>query len=128
MEIVLEPFEKITIRSYLKHESSEAFANAIIISVGKGVPGRIAGLFWAKGIVFRHYPFAASDSINKEYLNRHLPIDHIEFAPMPQFRSEIRVGEVIVAIMDVSNHQTLAPLANWIAENLVDKKPKRRKE
>lgn len=127
MDVVIEPYERITIRSYLKHESPEAFANAITLSIGRGVPGRVGGLFWAKGVVFRHFPYSPSDNINKEYLNGHLPIDHLEFAPMSQFRSEIRIGEVIVTVMDVSNHLTLGALAGWIADNILDKKTKRQK-
>lgn len=127
MDVVLEPYERITIRSYLKYESPEAFANAITLSIGRGVPGRLGGLFWARGVIFKHYPYSPSDSINKEYLNGHLPIDHVEFAPMSELRSEIRIGEVIVTVMDVSNHQTLGALADWITDNLLDKKAKRQK-
>jgi hypothetical protein len=127
MQVVLKPYEKITVRSYLKHESPEALVDAITLSLVRGQGGRIGGLLWAHGILFRHYPYANSEALAKEYLKAHLPIDHVEFAHMPEFRGEIRTGEFVLTVLDVSNHLTLATLAKWIANNLVNKKPRKRK-
>ena len=122
MHVVLEPYQKITIKSYLRHENPEAFVGAITHSLVRGAGGRVGGLLWANGVVFRHFNYAPSESINKEYLKGHLPIDYIEFAPMSEFRGEIHTGDFIATVLDVSNHSTFAKLAEWITNNLLSSK------
>jgi hypothetical protein len=127
MEVVVEPYDKITIRSYLRHSSPEAFVEAITLPLSREGGGRIAGMTWANGVLFRHFPYTPTDTITREYLRGHLPLDHLEFASMPVFRREIHSGGFIVTVLDVSDHLTLSRLAKWIASNLLDKKPKGKK-
>jgi len=127
MEVVVEPYDKITIRSYLQHPNPEAFVDAVTLPLSREGGGRIGGMVWANGVLFRHFPYTPTDTISKEYLRGHLPLDHLEFASMPEFRREIHSGGFIVTVLDVSDHLTLGLLAKWIASNLLDKKSKRKK-
>jgi hypothetical protein len=117
MDIVYEPYRKITTRNYIRHENGEAFA-ATLQSIQKGT-GLVGNLFWANKILFRYFGFALTDSINKEYLQGHLPIDLLEFAAMSRFRKEIRAGDFIVTVIDVSGHHMHNILTKWISGNLI---------
>lgn len=118
MDIAFEPYRKITIRNYVRHENSEAFA-ATLKLFQNGTGPIVGNLFWANKILFRYFGFALTDSINREYLQGHLPIDFLEFAVMSRFRKEIRLGDFIVTIIDVSGHHMHNILTKWISENLV---------
>ncbi|MGC1928095.1 MAG: hypothetical protein WA667_03920 [Candidatus Nitrosopolaris sp.] len=105
----------------MKHENAEAFV-AMLISVYQGGSGlRVANLFWANGVLFRYIGFNPTDSINKEYLARRLNLDFLEFTSMPQFKKELRSGEFIITVLDMSNHYMHDLLTQWIAENLIKK-------
>ena len=102
----------------MKFSSPEVFAESLGAGMSKGMPGRFGNLFWANGIVFRHFPYAQTDSISKQHLLGHLPIDHIEYAIMPDFKSEIQVGMISVTVVDVSNHSFFKDFTKWIKQKL----------
>lgn len=116
--ISLEPYKKITVRSYTRFQSPEEFAQGITSNIPRGTFGRVANLFWANKILFRHFPYATTDSISKQYLMGNLPLDHIEYAPMPHFRPEIKVDEMAITVMNVSNHTFFDVFSKWIAQKL----------
>lgn len=120
----LVPYKKIVVRSTMKFESPEAFAQNLASGVPRGVVGRVGNLFWANGIVFRHFPYIPTDSISKQNLLGILHIDHIEYAILPAFINEIRVGDITVSLLDVSNHMTFSGLTKWIAQKLEKRKAK----
>lgn len=124
-KVSFEPYQRITIRSHMRYASPQSFADALTLSLARGIGGRGGNLFWASGVMFRHYPYASSDAVSKEYLTGHLPIDHVEFAPMPIYINEIRSGEIIVTILDVSDHTVLGSIGKWIADNLLKNQKKR---
>ena len=117
----LEPYKKITVRSYLRFDSPESFAKNMTNGIPRGAAGRIGNLLWANGILFRHFAYLQTDSVSKQYLMGHLPIDHIEYAPMLEFRSEIRIDEMIITVTDVSNHTFFKELTKWIKQKLEKK-------
>jgi hypothetical protein len=84
-------------------------------------------LLWANGVLFRNFPYAPTDSVTKEYLKGHLLIDLLEFAPMSEYTKEISNEEFVVTISDVSTHLMLRELAMWVANNLLNKKSKKRR-
>lgn len=119
-EFLIEPYRKVSVRSYMRYESADAWARAITQSL-RGMGGRIGNYFWANGIMFKHATYVPSDSVTKQYLEGHLPLDHIEYAPMPEFRSEIRIDDAVVTLVDVSAHTLFRDLTMWIKETLEQK-------
>lgn len=117
-EFAVEPYKKVTVRSYMRYESAEAYARALTQNMMRGMGGRMGNFFWANGILFKHSPYAQSDSVTKQYLEGHLPIDHLEYAPMPEFRNEIRVEDFVVTVINVSEHTLFRDLTRWITETL----------
>ena len=122
MEINFEPYEKITFRSYLNYGSVEQFASVIGLGSPPGIPSR-AKLLWANDVLFRHFALPPTDAITKENIKGHLVLDHIEFAPMPEYQKEIQVLPdrplMTIFVLDVSEHFVFDPLSKWIKENLL---------
>jgi len=116
-EFSIEPYRKVSVKSYMRYESADAWAKVLTQSL-RGMGGRIGNYFWANGIMFKHANYAASDNVTKQYLDGHLPLDHIEYAPMPEFRSEIRIDDAVVTVVDVSANTLFRELTKWIKETL----------
>jgi len=120
-EFSVQPYKTVTVRSYMKYDNAEEFARALTVSFVKGAGGRVGHLWWANGILFRHFPFAPSDVLSKEYILGNFLIDHIEFTTMPQYKNEIRVDEFVVTVGDVTNHMFFNDFSKWIKTSLVKK-------
>jgi hypothetical protein len=123
VEVAFEPYEKVTFQSYLAYESAEAYVNVIGLANPPGVPFQ-ARLFWANGVLFRFFNHAPTEALAKETIAGHLIFDHIEFAPMPEYKTELKVTDRplgIMNVLDVSNHVVFDPLTAWIRKNLIKK-------
>jgi hypothetical protein len=121
MEVAFEPYKKMTFQSYLAYRNAEAYMNAIALVNPPGVPFQ-ARLFWANGVLFRFFNHAPSEALSRETIAGHLILDHIEFAPMPEYKNELKVADRplgIMNIIDVSNHIVFDPLTAWIRKNLI---------
>jgi len=124
MEVAFEPYKKISFQSYLPYETVEEFASFIACGIP---PNAIAQttLFWANGILFRWYNHPPVEALVKENISGHLIFDHIEFAPMPEYKNEIKVTTRPLAniiVLDVSKHIVFNPLTAWIRDNLLKAK------
>jgi hypothetical protein len=127
MEVAFEPYKKVTFQSYMQFKSSEEFVNAIALATPAGIPIQMR-LFWANGILFRFFNHPPSETLVQEFINGHLIWDHVEFAPMLEYRNELRVTErplLALNVLDVSDHVVFGPVAKWIHGNLVKKKSSR---
>ncbi|MDE1816725.1 MAG: hypothetical protein KGI11_09230 [Thaumarchaeota archaeon] len=120
-QFAVEPYKQVTIRSYMKYESAEAFAKAATHALSKGMGGRLGNFFWANGVIFKHSPYAQTDSVTKQYLEGMLTLDHIEYALMSEFRNEIRVEDFVLTVLDVSKHTLFRELTKWIKGTLEKK-------
>lgn len=120
-QFAVEPYKQVTIRSYMKYDDAEAFAKAATQALGRGMGGRMGNFFWANGVIFKHSPYAQTDSVTKQYLEGTLTLDHMEYALMPEFRNEIRVDDFVLTVLDVSKHTLFKELTKWI-KNTVEKK------
>lgn len=124
MEVAFEPYKKVSFKSYLMYESSEAFAKVIALSNPPGIPVQTR-FFWANGVLFRFFPLSPSETSAREIVNGHLVWDHMEFAPMPEYTNVLQVAErplVTINVLNVSNHVVFEPVTEWIRNNLIEKK------
>jgi hypothetical protein len=124
MEIAHEPYKKISFRSYLEYDTPEKLAGTIAMNAPANVPAHIT-LRWANGVVFSVIGFQPNDSMTKENIAGHLMWDHIDFAIMPEYRSEIRLPDkplVTFGVLDLSGHPLFELLCEWIKEHLAKKK------
>lgn len=124
MEIVYDPYKKVSFKSYQQYESAEVLVNRLAKSAPAGVPSR-ATLHWANGVLFQFVSPVPNAVISKELLDGHIIWDVIEFASMPIYRSEIQGSSerplVTINVMDVSNHTVFGELTKWIKDHLLDK-------
>jgi hypothetical protein len=123
MEINFEPYQKITFKSYLKYENAETFADSIASASPPDSPSQVR-LLWANGVLFRFFNFMPSEAIAKEFINGHIIFDHIEFAPMSEFKKELKLPDkamVTITVLDSTNHVIFNPLTAWIRDNLLNK-------
>lgn len=121
MEISFEPYKKVTFQSHLMYNSPQEFVDIIGLATPPGVPAQ-ARLLWANGVLFRCFNHTPSETLSKEMLSGHVMFDHVEFAPMSNFVSELRISNrplMTVFVLDVSKHVVFAPLAAWIRDNLL---------
>jgi hypothetical protein len=121
MKVSFEPYEEVSFKSHLFYKSAEKFAQVIASASPEGVHTQVR-LFWANGIMFRFFNYRPSETLSKELLERRLPFDHIEFAPMPTYRPRLRVDErplVNIFILDVTGHTIFDPFTEWLQNNLL---------
>ncbi len=121
MEVAFEPYKKVSFQSYLRYKNSQEFADVIASFYPPGVPSQ-SRLYWANGVLFRFFSHPPSDALVQETINGHLIWDHIEFAPMPEYESVLRVTSkplVTLTVLDVSNHAVFSPVTRWIHNNLI---------
>ena len=123
MEVAFEPYKKISFQSYLAYENAEAFTNVIVCATPPMALFQTS-LLWANGILFRFFNHPPTDAVVKESINGHIIFDHIEFAPMPEYKNELKVPTKPLAniiVLDVSKHVVFNPLTAWIRDNLLKK-------
>ena len=112
----------------MHYESVEDFCNSLTLSLAREGTGRIGSLLWAEGLLFRHVPYISTDSISKEYLKGHLPLDNIDFTRMAEFKEEIYYKQYTITVLNVTNNFVLSRIAKWVLENILDNRIVTRKK
>jgi hypothetical protein len=121
VEVHFEPYKKITFQSYLPYENIEAFIDAIASANPPDSPFQTR-LLWANGILFRFFNHSPSEAVAKEFISGHVIFDHVEFSPMKEFRSELKIANkplATITVLDVTKHVVFNPLTAWIRDNLL---------
>ncbi|MGC8696673.1 MAG: hypothetical protein C0167_00815 [Nitrososphaera sp.] len=115
-EISVEPYRKLIIRTYMKYNSYEEMARELTKGV-IGVPSII--LRWSHGIVFTFTSYQPTDHVLRQLIEGILYWDHVDFAEMPNYMSEISVAgsPVKIFVRNLNGH----PLFDQVAEFLKTK-------
>ena len=123
VEISVEPYKRIVIRSYMQFASPEYLVSSIAAHIPKAVIGRIGSLLWSNEIVFKQVSLPNSEVVSKELLLGNLWIGHIDFAHMPRFQPDIMIpdGDVTFSVIDTTGHTTFDGLTSWIRSHLLKK-------
>lgn len=124
VEVAFEPYKKISFQSYLPFESLEEFTNFLACGIPPNALAQTR-LFWANGVLFRWFNHPPAEAVVKETINGHLVLDHIEFAPMPEYKNELKATTrplASIIVLDVSKHIVFNPLTAWIRDNLLKTK------
>lgn len=115
VSISYEPFKEIVIMEKTRFKSAEEIARFTSVIAG----GKLAGLYWAEGIVFLYFPLTASNAIvAKELLEkRRVYWTFVGYAPMPKYTPAIETKEkMIVPVVDISADPILRSVALWLKE------------
>jgi hypothetical protein len=110
-----EPFQEIVVMEKNHFSNPDELARFTSIIAG----GKLAGLYWADGVIFLYFPLSASTAVvAKELLEkRRVYWSYLGYAVMPKFAPIIETKEkMIVPVVDISSDPILKGVANWIKQ------------
>jgi hypothetical protein len=110
-----EPFREIVIMERTSFATPDEIARFTSVIAG----GKLAGLYWAEGVVFLYFPLPASTAVVAKAL-----IDagkvywtFVGYALMPKYETTIETKEkMIVPVIDISSNRMLKKVAQWLKE------------
>ncbi len=113
--IKYEPFREIVIMEKTRFPTPEEMARFTSVIAG----GKLAGLYWAEGVVFLYFPLPPSNAAVARMLveNGKVFWTFVGYAIMPRFIPTIETKEkMIVPVIDISANPLLNRVAQWLKE------------
>jgi len=110
-----EPFREIVVTERNFFSTPDYIARFISVIAG----GKLAGLYWAEGVVFLYFPLPASTEIAAKELieNKRVYWTFVGYSLMPKYQSTIETKEkIIVPVIDVSSNAMFRKVAGWLKE------------
>ena len=108
-----QPFKEIVIMERTAFKSPEEIARFTSVIAG----GKLAGLYWADGVVFLYFPLPASTAAVARALIESGKVywTFVGFALMPKYQAIIETKEkMIVPVVDISANGMLRKVAGWL--------------
>jgi hypothetical protein len=115
INIRYEPFKEIVIMEQTRFTSPDEMARFTSVIAG----GKLAGLYWADGIVFLYFPLPPSNAAVARMLIESGKVywTFVGYAHMPRYQSVIETKEkMIVPVIDISANAMLKKVAQWLKE------------
>ncbi|MCW4018565.1 MAG: hypothetical protein NWF00_07820 [Candidatus Bathyarchaeota archaeon] len=115
VNIKYEPFKEIVIMEKTRFSSPDDMARFTSVIAG----GKLAGLYWAEGVVFLYFPLPPSNTAVAKTLieNGKVYWTFVGYATMPKYLSTIETKEkMIVPVIDISTNPLLSRVAQWLKE------------
>ncbi len=115
VNIRFEPFKEIIIMEQTRFSSPDEMARFTSVIAG----GKLAGLYWAEGVVFLYFPLPPSNAAVAKMLIEGGKVfwTFVGFALMPKYLSTIETKEkMIVPVIDISSNPLLTRVARWLKE------------
>jgi hypothetical protein len=113
--IKYEPFKEIVIMEQTRFPTPEDMARFTSVIAG----GKLAGLYWAEGVVFLYFPLPPSNTAVARMLIESGKVywTFVGYALMPKFQPIIETKEkMIVPVIDISSNTLLKRVAQWLKE------------
>jgi hypothetical protein len=113
--IKYEPFKEIVIMEQTRFPTPDNLARFTSVIAG----GKLAGLYWAEGVVFLYFPLPPQNSTVAKMLieNGKVYWTFVGFALMPKYEPTIETKEkMIVPVIDISANEMLKKVALWLKE------------
>lgn len=113
--VKFESFKEIVIMERNFFSSPEDLARFTSVVAG----GKLAGLYWAEGVVFLYFPLPAStETAAKELVeNRRVYWTFVGYALLPEYKRTIETKEkIIVPVIDMSSNPMFRKVANTLKE------------
>jgi hypothetical protein len=110
-----EPFKEISIMERTPFPTPENLARFTSVIAG----GKLAGLYWAEGVVFLYFPLPASTSVVAKALIEDGKVywTFVGYSLMPKYATTIETKEkMIVPVIDISSDPILTKVAQWLKE------------
>ncbi|MGF3522659.1 MAG: hypothetical protein ACQXXJ_06140 [Candidatus Bathyarchaeia archaeon] len=113
--IKYEPFKEIVIMEQTRFRNPDDIARFTSVIAG----GKLAGLYWAEGVVFLYFPLPPSNAAVARMLieNGKVFWTFVGYALMPKYEPTIETKEkMIVPVIDISANPLLRKVAQWLKE------------
>ena len=114
VEILHEPLKRIVVREIVKYDSPQQLVNALAFIMKMGQP---ILLTWAEGVVFVSQPIPPPE-MPEEYARGELYIASVSFAPMQDYNSTVKSGNIEMGVIDVSRSPLSQELARFLKSEL----------
>jgi hypothetical protein len=115
VSIKYEPFKEIVIMEKTRFTTPDDLARFTSVIAG----GKLAGLYWAEGVVFLYFPLPPSNAAVARMLIESGKVywTFVGYAVMPKYELTIETKEkMIVPVIDISNNPLLRSVAQWLKE------------
>ena len=117
VEISYEPLKRIIVREIVKYETPQQLVNAFTFIMKMGQP---VLLTWADGVVFASQAIPPPE-MPEEYARGELYMASISCAPMSEYSSNVKSGNVEMPVIDVSRSQVSQHLAKFLKTKMDEK-------
>jgi hypothetical protein len=115
VSVKYEPFKEIIVMERTFFATPEALARFTAVIAG----GKLAGLYWADGVVFLYFPLPASTTVVAKALIEDGKVywTFAGYSHMPKYATTIETKEkMIVPVIDISSDPILVKVAKWLKE------------
>jgi len=115
VSVKYEPFKEIVIMERTFFATPEDLARFTAVIAG----GKLAGLYWAEGMVFLYFPLPASTSTVAKALIETGKVywTFTGYSEMPKYAPTIETKEkMIVPVIDISSDPILTKVARWLKQ------------
>jgi len=115
INIKYEPFKEIVIMEQTRFTTPDDMARFTSVIAG----GKLAGLYWAEGVVFLYFPLPPSNTAVAKMLIESGKVywTFVGYALMPKYEPTIETKEkMIVPVIDISTNAMLRKVAQWLKE------------
>ena len=115
VDVKYEPFKEIVIMERNFFSTPDDIARFTSVIAG----GKLAGLYWAEGIVFLYFPLPASTETAAKALieDKRVYWTFVGYALMPKYQPTIETKEkMIVPVIDMSSNPMFRKVASWLKE------------
>lgn len=116
VDVKYEPFKEIVVMERNFFSTPDDIARFTSVIAG----GKLAGLYWAEGIVFLYFPLPAStETVAKELIeNKRVYWTFVAYSLMPKYQPTIETKEkMIVPVIDMSSNPMIRKVASWLKES-----------
>jgi len=115
VDVKYEPFKEIVIMERNFFSTPDEIARFTSVIAG----GKLAGLYWAEGVVFLYFPLPASTETAAKALieDQRVYWTFVGYSLMPKYQPTIETKEkMIVPVIDMSSNPMFKKVANWLKE------------
>jgi hypothetical protein len=116
VDVKYEPFKEIVIMERNFFSTPDDIARFTSVIAG----GKLAGLYWAEGVVFLYFPLPAStETAAKELIeNKRVYWTFVAYSLMQKYQPTIETKEkMIVPVIDMSSNPMIRKVASWLKES-----------
>src|SRR5512136_1780586 len=113
--IKYEPFREIVIMEKTRFVSPDDLARFTSVIAG----GKLAGVYWAEGVVFLYFPLPPSNAAVARMLIESGKVywTFVGYSLMPKYQATIETKEkMIVPVIDITPNSMLRKVAQWLKE------------